>query len=48
MRMRDAPTIGGASPDLRETYPTTNDGPVLTLERGWEPCWTYADIEAKP
>jgi dipeptidyl aminopeptidase/acylaminoacyl peptidase len=44
MRLSDAPSIGGASPDLRKIHPVTKDGPVLTLDKGWEPCWTYADI----
>ena len=44
MRMADAPTIGGASPDLRRKHPKTKDGPVLKLHRGWEPCWTFAEM----
>ncbi len=44
MRMADIPTIGGASPDLRALHPTSKDGPVVTLEAGWEPFWTYAPL----
>jgi Tol biopolymer transport system component len=44
MRMRDAPTIAGASTALRKLHPHTKDGPVLTLPMGWEPHWTYAAI----
>ena len=47
MRMTDAPMIGGESADLRKLHPNTKDGPVLTLEMGWEPHWTYAEIGAK-
>lgn len=48
MRASDAPSIGGASRDLRKLHPNTKDGPVVMLEKGWEPCWTYANIgEAK-
>jgi len=44
MRLGDAPSIGGASKDLRTVHRETKDGPVLVLEMGWEPHWTYADI----
>lgn len=44
MRFSDAPTIGGESKALRKKHPHTKDGPVLELHRGWEPCWTYADV----
>ena len=43
MRTADAPTIGGTSADLRKIHPQTKDGPVLVLENGWEPAWTYAE-----
>ena len=46
MRLADAPSIGGESADLRKVHPDTKDGPVLTLEMGWEPHWTYAEIGA--
>ena len=46
MRFDDAPSIGGASPDLRAVHPNTKDGPVLMLESGWEPCWIYTEIGA--
>jgi len=44
MRMADAPSIGGPSPDLRIVHPDTKDGPVLWLGKGWEPFWTNADM----
>lgn len=44
MRLRDAPTIGGASVTLRKKYPQAKDGPILPLTLGWEPHWTYALI----
>ncbi len=44
MRLSDAPTIGGESPELRALHPGTKDGPVLELPYGWEPHWTYADV----
>lgn len=47
MRADDAPSIGGESPDLRKVHPETKDGPILMLEMGWEPHWTYAEIGAK-
>jgi Tol biopolymer transport system component len=47
MRLSDAPSIGGPSPDLRKVHPNTKDGPVLTLDTGWEPHWTYVEIGAK-
>ncbi|HAK95402.1 MAG TPA: hypothetical protein DCM87_10450, partial [Planctomycetes bacterium] len=47
MRMADAPAIGGPSADLRKVHPDAKEAPVLKLADGWEPCWTYADGEAK-
>jgi Tol biopolymer transport system component len=44
MRLSDAPIIGGESKELRGLHPKVNDGPVLTLPAGWEPCWTLAEI----
>jgi Tol biopolymer transport system component len=43
MRLADAPIVGGSSPELRALHPDANDGPVLTLPVGWEPCWTFSD-----
>ena len=45
MRLRDAPTIGGESKALRKAHPSTKDGPVLPLPDGWEPHWTFAEID---
>ena len=47
MRLSDAPTIGGDSPELRSQHLNTKDGPVLKIGDGWEPHWTYADVSAK-
>jgi dipeptidyl aminopeptidase/acylaminoacyl peptidase len=44
MRLRDAPIIGGESQALRALHPNANEGPLLTLPDGWEPCWTSAEI----
>lgn len=46
MRLADAPIVTGKSTALRKVHPKTNNGPVLTLPIGWEPHWTYADVEA--
>lgn len=45
MRLADAPIIQGVSTDLRAVHPTTNDGPVLELVPGWEPCWTFGSLQ---
>ena len=45
MRLSDAPTIQGESIDLRAVHPNTNDGPVLELVPGWEPCWTFESLQ---
>ncbi len=45
MRLEDVPMIRGRSAALRKLHPNTNDGPVLLLGRGWEPHWTYAELE---
>jgi WD40 repeat protein len=47
MRLKDAPMIGGGSPELRKLHPGTKEGPVLDLSFGWEPHWTYADLKSK-
>lgn len=44
MRLTDAPIIGGTSEALRALHAKVNDGPVLVLPAGWEPCWTSAEI----
>ena len=48
LRLADAPMIGGASPELRQLHPQARSGPVLELPQGWEPCWTYTELDAKP
>ncbi len=47
MRMTGAPTIAGESKALRKIHPKTKDEPVLVLQSGWEPHWTYADVAAR-
>lgn len=44
MRLADAPIIGGESRELRKLHPKVNNGPVLVLPKGWEPCWTYVEL----
>ncbi len=45
MRLADAPIIQGETPEIRQMYPDSHDGPVLDLHlKGWEPCWTYAEL----
>ena len=41
VRAKDTPMITGESPDLRKLHPDTKNGPVLMLEKAWEPHWTY-------
>ena len=48
MRLSDVPIIGGESRELRALHPKVNDGPVLTLPVGWEPCWTAAESLRPP
>jgi Tol biopolymer transport system component len=43
MRLSDGPVIVGQSRELRARHPRVNDGPVLTLPIGWEPCWTAVE-----
>jgi Tol biopolymer transport system component len=45
MRLADAPIIGGESKELHALHPHASSGPVLALPVGWEPCWTFAEIE---
>ena len=47
MRLADAPVIRGRSVALRKVHASSDikAGPVLTLPRGWEPHWTYAQLE---
>jgi Tol biopolymer transport system component len=47
MRLADAPVIGGYSAVLRKLHPNARSGPVLTLAKGWEPCWTFHEITFK-
>jgi Tol biopolymer transport system component len=45
LRLADAPIIGGESKELRALHPEARSGSVLTLPVGWEPCWTFTEIE---
>ena len=47
MRLSDAPIIEGSSPAIRATHPEAKGGPILNLPSGWEPCWTYHEIQAR-
>lgn len=47
MRLSDAPIIGGESRELRALHAKVNNGPVLELAPGWEPCWTLG-LEGLP
>ncbi len=44
MRLQDGPIIVGASQELRSRHPNSKAGPVLELPKGWEPCWTFAQV----
>ncbi|MEN6428532.1 MAG: hypothetical protein ABFE13_24555 [Phycisphaerales bacterium] len=46
-RMTDTPLLigPGGCDGMRERYPDARSGPVLDLPRGWEPDWTYAQID---
>ena len=39
MRLRDAPTIGDASPVLRRQETVDKRGVILNLPMGWKPSW---------
>jgi len=45
MRLADAPIIGGESSELRSSHPEAKSGPLLVLPVGWEPCWTFTEID---
>ncbi len=47
IRAKDTPMITGESTELRKLHPATKGGPVLTLENGWEPHWTYSPSPGK-
>lgn len=48
MRLADAPILGGYSAALRKLHPNAKSGPILTLPKGWEPCWTFSEKPAGP
>ena len=41
------PFVNGAGLTDRKENPEARDGPVLVLPSGWEPRWTYANLEPK-
>jgi len=47
MRLADTPAIGGKSTIMRELYPDAKSSLMLPLPVGWEPHWTYAEIDVK-
>jgi len=48
MRLKNAPIICGESKELRSLHRKVNNGPVLILPVGWEPCWTFEEIYGAP
>ena len=46
-RVQDIPILIGPGDcdGMRDRYPKARTGPVLQLERGWEPDWTYAEMD---
>jgi len=49
-RVSDTPILIGSADGggMRASYPEAHTGPVLQLECGWEPDWTYAEIDRSP
>ncbi len=45
IRWTDTPIVLGPDESLGKRYPNAGHGPVLDLSWGWEPHWTFADIE---
>jgi hypothetical protein len=47
VRMSDTPVVRGTSKDLEQKYPQASDRAKvgLSLGSGWEPHWTYAEID---
>ena len=47
VRMSDTPVVLGTSKDLEQKYPRASDRAKvgLSLGSGWEPRWTYAEID---
>jgi Tol biopolymer transport system component len=48
IRYGDTPMARGGDGARHKEYPKANWGPLLYLDRGWEPHWTYAEIGPKP
>jgi hypothetical protein len=48
MRLSDAPIIGGKAKSFAHSTRALNNGPVLELPAGWEPCWTFDCWRAFP
>jgi len=46
-RVQDTPILVGPGDcgGMRDRYPDARSGPVLDLPRGWEPDWTYAEMD---
>jgi len=44
MRLRDAPTVGGASAVLRKRQPEDKRGVLLHLPMGWKPHWALPKL----
>lgn len=48
IRYQDAPMARGSGNARHKEYPNANVGPMLDLDRGWEPHWTLAEIGREP
>lgn len=45
--VKDTPILMGSGDceGMRSRYPDAPDGPILALECGWEPDWTFAEVK---
>ena len=34
-------------PAVRALHPKAKGGPILNLPSGWEPCWTYHEMQGR-
>jgi hypothetical protein len=47
IRWSDTPMVGSADESLAPRLPNAHSGPRLDLGPGWEPHWTYSDLNAR-
>jgi hypothetical protein len=45
IRWADAPMVGDQSEPLQKRLPKATHGPRIDLGIGWEPHWTYAQVQ---